>query len=697
MLERLGLRLRIFLFFALLCAAVPILIGAALALAATRLEGEAGPPLVLFGGAAGLALILLILSVWQAFDTHVAKPILALSRELQTMVHSNVDRAIDVSSGQYLGLLAPALLEAAEALREGRRQTMDEVARMTRASEAQRQRLEAVLRDLHDGVVICNRQHGILLYNQQAFKLLGGSGTFGLGRSLLETIGAPPLAHALERLEPQAASGSGPRSPARVPLVLAAIGDKRLLDASVSLVLDDEGRGAGYVMTFHDATQRFASSAQRDRLMRKVLDDSRRPLANLRAASEVLAGDRELPAEARREFEDVIAAESLALSEDLEETAAAYRDILSAHRPVSDVHAGDILACAARRSPEGAVAATAGEAAWIRCDSFAVVELVAHLVERASERARPETLRLGAERVGPRVYVDLAWRGTPVAAAVLDTWLDHETDDAVPLRDVLDFHGAAIWSEPTGDGARIRIPLPAAAAPSDDEDARGLPARPEFYDFDLMDRPVPAASAERRLRDLPYVVFDTETTGLEPSNGDEIIQIAGVRILNARVLTGERFDELVHPGRRIPPGSIRFHGITDEMVVGKPGISDVLPRFRRFVGDAVLVAHNAAFDMRFLAIKQQAAGVRFDNIVLDTVLLSAFLHDHTGKHTLDDLAARLDVPIQGRHTALGDSLVTAAVFVRMLDLLEARGVATLGDALRVSSSIVEIRRQQARY
>ncbi len=190
-------------------------------------------------------------------------------------------------------------------------------------------------------------------------------------------------------------------------------------------------------------------------------------------------------------------------------------------------------------------------------------------------------------------------------------------------------------------------------------------------------------------------MFDTETTGLDPQGGDRLIQIAGVRIVNRRLLTGELFDALIDPGRSIPKASIRFHGITDAIVRGRPPLEIVLPQFHAFAKGSILVAHNAAFDLAFLRRDEERLGIRFDQPVLDTLLLSAVLHDHTDEHSLDAIAARFGVTLVDRHRAQGDAIGTGQLFLRLLELLEAAGVRTLGGALALAARAVALRRRQA--
>ena len=204
--------------------------------------------------------------------------------------------------------------------------------------------------------------------------------------------------------------------------------------------------------------------------------------------------------------------------------------------------------------------------------------------------------------------------------------------------------------------------------------------RPLTYDFDLLDKAQLTDLNTAVLRDLSYVVFDCETTGLQPEK-DEVVQLGAVRVVNCKCVAGEAFETLVNPGIPIPAASTRVHHIDTAMVANAPGFSDVCRAFHDFTSDAVIVAHNAPFDMAFLHRQAKEIGVRFDHPVLDTVHLSAVVFGGSAEHTLDALCDRLDVKIPPdlRHTAMGDAQATAEVFIRMLSILEARGISSFAE------------------
>ncbi|WP_371168082.1 3'-5' exonuclease [Aliiroseovarius sp. 2305UL8-7] len=207
-------------------------------------------------------------------------------------------------------------------------------------------------------------------------------------------------------------------------------------------------------------------------------------------------------------------------------------------------------------------------------------------------------------------------------------------------------------------------------------------SRPVVFDFDLMEGQATDNLMDMRLKDLTYVVFDTETTGLLPHK-DEIVQIGAVRVVNERIVPGEEINQLVDPGMPIPPASTKVHKVTDTMVAGQPTIEVAGRHLHDFSRGAVLVAHNAPFDMAFLRRHAEVCGVSWTHPILDTVLLSAVLFGTTEVHTLDALCERLGVviPPKLRHTALGDAHATAEVLCKMLAMLHSRGVETLAEAI----------------
>jgi DNA polymerase-3 subunit epsilon len=261
--------------------------------------------------------------------------------------------------------------------------------------------------------------------------------------------------------------------------------------------------------------------------------------------------------------------------------------------------------------------------------------------------------------------------------------LEPEGQDAPAITGyVLTFQGQGASTPQTPGRVDASVPAPARKAPRP-----GWHHRPEFYDFDLFQNRDDAMESEvwrhKPLDSLSFTVFDTETTGLNPL-ADQIIQIGAVRIWNRRLLTEEIFEQLVDPERPIPKESTAIHGIQDAQVKGQPHIDSVLQEFHAFCGETVLIAHNAAFDMRFLQLREPSSGVRFVQPVLDTLLLSACVHPEHDDHSLEAIANRLGVACAARHDAVQDAFITAQVFLKLLPLLMQEGIQTLEQALEAS-------------
>lgn len=191
----------------------------------------------------------------------------------------------------------------------------------------------------------------------------------------------------------------------------------------------------------------------------------------------------------------------------------------------------------------------------------------------------------------------------------------------------------------------------------------------------------------RPLAEAEYVVVDLETTGGGPLEGG-ITEIGAVRVRGGRLV--ERFATLVNPRRRIQPFVVALTGITDRMVREAPPIETALPAFLDFAGDAVLVAHNAAFDLGHLGRALEATrGVTITNPVLCTLRLARRLLPHLKRRSLDAVAADLGVECGRRHRALDDALITAEVLTILLERAQAIGIARVADFVRYQRLAVD--------
>jgi DNA polymerase-3 subunit epsilon len=704
--------------FPLLTAAVCLLLAGVVALSAAvvwlDLPGDAKPVLwELLLPRIGLVLLVLLISciavgmllqrIWRNF---VVAP-LQLADQLQLMLEANPQQRLGEPAARPLRPLAAAANRLAEQRDALQRDVAAQIRNARTSLEEERNRLAALMSELSQSVVVCNLDGRILLYNSRAEALFrafepdgGSSGSLiGLGRSIFSIFDRNLIGHAVENLQRQL-DGQG-HQPASHFVTTTPTG--HLLRAQMAPVYSagsDDGISAvavqsigGYVLMLEDITRAVENETRRDEILQSLTEGSRPALANIRAAVESLLDYPDIEAVQRERFLHIIDDEVRGMGARLDKVVADHADSLKARWPLEEMRGADLIAAAQRRieSRFGLVVKldTLDAKLWLKVDSFSLIQVIVYLAGRLQEVFAIHLLHLLLSREGRLARLDLAWTGAPVSGETIHAWenepmsLSGETTP-LTLHDIMDRHGGEFWfqRESATQQACFRLLLPVAERQEPFDALPRTGSRPEYYDFDLFKRAELNHSLDDRLlTELIYTVFDTETTGLDPSAGDEIIQLGAVRIVNGRLLRHECFDRLVDPRRPLNAASVAIHGITEEMLAGQPDIGRVLPGFQRFAEDTVLVAHNAAFDMRFLQLKEEATGIRFTQPVLDTLLLSALLQPNQESHQLEAIAARFGIAVIGRHTALGDAIVTGEVFLRMIPLLNAIGIRTLGEAL----------------
>jgi DNA polymerase-3 subunit epsilon len=662
--------------------------------------------LILLTWGVGMAAIAWALKRW--FD-HWVTPSVQLAEEAQVLLRTDVVRELTPKGNTETQVLV-GLFNQLVAQREALRAEMTQrVAQAAQGIEAEKSRLAALMAELTQSVVVCNLDGQVLLYNQRArmqFRALsqapgvaGGAELIGLGRSIYSVFDRKLVTHALENIQQRMLRGAAQPSAQFVTTTpagqLLRVQMAPVRPAAQDAQVDASTELTGFVLMLENITRDFEAESAKDQVLLSLTEGSRSALANMQAALDMLDYPDLEPA-MRERFLGVIREETRSLSQRIGTLEAGSASSLKTRWPLEDMLGADLVNAALKRievvTGLNASAVEVDVSLWLKVESFSLLQAVVYLAGRLQDEFAVKfvQLRLGAASSAGKAQLDLIWSGQAMSTETVMSW---ELDamrvggeaTRLTVRDVVERHAGAFWfeRERVRHQAFFRLLLPLASPQERAEAAALLPtdSRPEYYDFDLFKTTeLTRTLDERRLSELAYTVFDTETTGLNPSQGDEIIQIGAARIVNNKLLRQESFEQLVDPKRSIPAITIPIHGIQPEMVRGQPTIDQVLPAFHAFAQDTVLVAHNAAFDMRFLQLKQEQVGLAFDHPVLDTLLLSALVHPNQDSHRLEALAERFNVTIVGRHTALCDAMVTAEVFLKLIPLLAEKGIHTLGEA-----------------
>ncbi|MFD1796196.1 3'-5' exonuclease [Paracoccus aurantiacus] len=627
-----SLRLRVLLLFAGLAGgliavvALAEFVGRRVLIAAAEDAGASmpglGDALALMALIACLGVAGLVTLIWYFFDTHVARPIEMLAGRILTGTPP------EKGEGRYLADLAPAARAAAASQAAARADLAAALDAHAGAMAHETSILEGILSDIGAGAVLADAQGRVLFYNAAAAQLLPG---LGLDHPLSRYFAGGGLAAAQDRIE----------AGANATDVALTGADGKRLSGRMRPLAEQEG---GTVLILRPA--------------RREPVPPRAAIEELRASAAALTP---LLAEVSCEMPPRIAQ---ALSASAQRLTSALRDLETSLYPGAPRQRRVAAEELARGIglPLGAVAPVT-----LAADGWQVGGLLVALGQRLAEAGRTPTAAISTD--GSEALLSLSWPGPVLPMDLLEDWLKASPDSGMPSltgEDILAAHGTTMWSEPDPENTeRARLVLPLVI--SDAAQA----ARPAVtYDFAIAGHGAPDM---RPLSQLTCVVFDTETTGLALS--DRIVQIAGLRIAGGK-LTGEQFDTLVDPGRPVPPASTEIHGITDAMVAGAPDLRTALRGFHHFSEGAVLIAHNAPFDMGLLRRAEGETGQHFPNRVMDTVLLSAMIWGQGVVHSLDAICERLgiDLPADQRHTAMGDATATAQAYLRMIPALEAKGI-----------------------
>ncbi len=660
-----------------------------------------------------LLLVVSVAAVLTVFRQFVL-PTRKIADEITLINASNPSHRIRSEGGREIRRLCERINEGAERFEALTQNVEEKINRARAESEQEKNTLAAIMAELPQGVLICNTEGRILLFNNRARQLLietsvpsevnqkenGQSDEstryIGLGRSIFGLVDRNLIEHALDQIGVKLRENN----PEVVSYFVMPGADERLLRVETVPVLDAKRQYSGLILIFNDITRQLESDSHLNLALQSFSRGIRASLAGIRSAIETIIDFPQMDPRQLDALKGIIHKESLIMGEILENKLPIDDRSNFSQWPLITMRAKDLVELLQSKTGQklqiGIRVEDFNPSIKVKIDSYSFLLVLLFVIDKLKVLIGFEELTCRLKELDWYVGLDLLWQGAPVKIETLREWEEkplvfEEEGMSLTLRDIVDHHAADIGSYASQrlkntSFLRFFLPVVDVTEPEASRSLTILPeSRPEFYEFDLFGNVQQVPEQEDRpLTDLTYTVFDMETTGLNPAEGDEIISIGAFRMLNCRMLREECFEQLIDPQRSIPWTSVKIHGIHPEMLIGQPFIDQVLPQFHRFAEDTILLAHNAAFDMRFLQLKESRTGIKFVNPVLDTLLLSAVVHPAHENHDLEAISQRLGVRILGRHTALGDASATGEIFLKMLPLLAEKGIYTLKEALAAS-------------
>jgi DNA polymerase-3 subunit epsilon len=203
---------------------------------------------------------------------------------------------------------------------------------------------------------------------------------------------------------------------------------------------------------------------------------------------------------------------------------------------------------------------------------------------------------------------------------------------------------------------------------------------------------VEAPELAKPLHEVTFTIVDVETTGLNPHFGDRVCEIALLRCQGG--IETARFQSLVNPQRPISPGAFAVNRIRDEDLVDAPLFADIASRMLQLLGGSAIVAHNAPFDLGFLASEFDICRLPFvDNPVVDTLALSRYCYSFPS-HSLPNVASYLGIDTLGEHRALADAITTKQLLDHLVADLSDAGVYSLEDLIGLQGGRIRCRAQE---